>query len=332
MARQTLRTTCRSVTVTTGRLWKKALLTTAGAIAFIAPIAVGAQNPPAQARDLPPAATLPSFEEASIRPNVTEGRGGRGGQFQPTRWVSQNVTLKTILKNTFARQGAGGPTTALPLLDSQVIGGPDWLDTDKFDVIATTPAATHPTPPPQSRQMALRLLLDRFKLKAHWETRELPVYVLSKARADGTLGPGLTPTSNGECEKARAGGPPPMPAGTPPGQPPGPLPPMPPQGCGSIQFGPGQLTARGAPMELLGQTLTSIPVVTGIDRPIIDRTGLQGNYGFALKFAPVGSANADLDRPELVTALREQLGLKLEAARAPVDVLVVDSVEKPTPN
>ena len=313
-----------NVTVTTKRLWNTALLIAAGVIAFVIPVAVVAQ----QARDLPAVGTLPAFEEASIRPNITEGRGGRGGQFQPTRWVSQNVTLKTILKNTFARQGAGGPNTALPLLDSQVIGGPDWLDTDKFDVVATTPLPTQPTPPPQSRQMALRLLLERFKLKAHWETRELPVYVLSKARADGTLGPGLTPTSDAECEKARSVGPPPMPAGTPPG----PVPPMPPQGCGSIQFGPGQLIARGARMELFAQTLTSVPAVTGIDRPIVDRSGLQGNYAFALKFAPVGAANADLDRPELVTALREQLGLRLEATRAPIDVLVVDSVERPTPN
>jgi uncharacterized protein (TIGR03435 family) len=313
-----------NVTVTK-RVWNQALLITAGAIAFVAPVTIVAQQP----RELPAAEPLPAFEEASIRPNVTEGRGGRGGQFQPTRWISQNVTLKTILKNTFARQGAGGPNTALPLLDSQVIGGPDWLDTDKFDVVATTPAATQPTPPPQSRQMALRLLLERFKLKAHWETRELPVYVLTKARADGTLGSGLTPTSDAECEKARAAGSPPMPAAAPPGQP---QPPMPPPNCGGIQFGPGQLTARGAPMELFVQTLTSVPVVTGIDRPVIDRTGIQGNYGFALKFAPAGAANADPERPELVTALREQLGLKLEGTRAPVDVLVIDSVEKPTPN
>lgn len=85
-------------------------------------------------------------------------------------------------------------------------------------------------------------------------------------------------------------------------------------------------------MELFVQTLTSVPVVTGIDRPVVDRTGLQGNYGFALKFAPVGAANADADRPELVTALREQLGLKLESTRAPIEVIVIDSVEKPTPN
>ena len=318
--------------VKTGKLWPKVLITTAGVVAFIAPIAVGAQNQPAQPRDLPAAATLPKFEEASIRPNITEGRGGRGGQFQPTRWISQNVTLKTILKNTFARQGSGGPNTALPLLDSQVIGGPEWLDTDKFDIVATTPAPTQPTPPPQSRQMALRLLLERFNLKAHWEVRELPVYVLVKNRADGALGPGLKPTPPEECEALRAAGPPPMPTGTAPGQPPGPLQPMPPPPCGAIQFGPGQLIARGSPMELFVATLTSVPVVTGIDRPVIDRSGLQGNYAFALKFAAVGAASADPDRPELVTALREQLGLKLEATRAPVEVIVIDSVERPTPN
>lgn len=314
----------RNDTATARHAWKNAVLIAAGVVAFIVPVTVGGQNPPPQKRNLPAAATLPAFEEISIRPNSSEGRGGRGGQFQPTRLAMQNVTLKTIVKNTFARQGAGGPNTGLPLLDSQVIGGPDWLDTDKFDLVATTPASTQPTPPPQSRQMAVRMLLERFKLKAHWETRELPVYALSKERADGTLGPGLKPTPPSECEAARAAGPPPLP------QTPGA--PMPPPPCGAIQFGPGQLIARGSPMEMLVQTLTSVPVVTGIDRPVIDRTGMQGNYGFALKFAPAGAANADSERPELVTALREQLGLKLEATRAPVDVLVIDSVEKPTAN
>src|SRR5262245_25702860 len=113
--------------LTTGYVCKKALLTVVGVAAFVAPVALVAQNPPP--RELPAVTTLPAFEEVSIRPNVSEGRGGRGGQFQPTRWISQNVTLKTILKSTFARQGAGGPNTALALLDSQVIGGPDWLDT-----------------------------------------------------------------------------------------------------------------------------------------------------------------------------------------------------------
>jgi uncharacterized protein (TIGR03435 family) len=311
-------------TVHTGSMWKKALLTTAGVVAFITPVAVGVLNPPPQSRDLPAPETLPAFEEVSIRPNNSEVRGGRGGQFQPTRWIAQNLTLKTILKGTFAKQGVGGPNTALPLFDSQVIGGPDWLDTDKFDIVAVTPAATQPTPPAQARQMALRALVERFKLKAHWETRELPVYVLSKEHADGALGRGMKRTPDSECEAARAAGPPPMPQT--------PEAPMPPPPCGAIQFGPGQLVARGTPMELLAQTLTSIPVVTGVDRPVVDRTGIQGNYAFALKFAPAGATTPDLDRPELLTALREQLGLKLEATRAPLEVLVIDSVERPTAN
>jgi uncharacterized protein (TIGR03435 family) len=311
-------------TVTPGSMWKKALLTMAGVVAFITPVAVGALNPPPQTRELAAPASLPAFEEVSIRPNDSAGRGGRGGQFQPTRWIAQNVTLKTILKGTFGRQGAGGPTTVVPLLDTQVIGGPDWLDADKFDIVAVTPAATQPTPPAQARQMAQRALAERFKLKAHWETRELPVYVLTKERADGALGPGLKPTPDTECEAARGAGAPAMP------QTPGA--PMPPPPCGAIQFGPGQLTARGAPMEWLAQTLTSVPVVTGIDRPVVDRTGIQGNYGFALKFAPAGATTPDPDRPELLTAIREQLGLKLEATRAPLEVLVIDSVEKPSAN
>jgi len=85
-------------------------------------------------------------------------------------------------------------------------------------------------------------------------------------------------------------------------------------------------------MEWLAATLTSVPVISGIDRPVIDRTGLQGNYGFTVKFAPAGATTPDQDRPDLLTAIREQLGLKLEATRAPLDVLVIDSVDKPLPN
>ena len=142
-------------------------------------------------------------------------------------------------------------------------------------------------------------------------------------RPDRRLGPGLTLKSEADCQAAKRDGPMPMP------QPGVPAPPPP---CGAIQFGPGQLLATGAPMEFLANTLTSLPVVTGIDRMVLDRTGLKGSYGFALKYSAVGSASPDLERPELTTALREQLGIKLEATKAPVDVLVIDSVEKPTPN
>jgi uncharacterized protein (TIGR03435 family) len=84
--------------------------------------------------------------------------------------------------------------------------------------------------------------------------------------------------------------------------------------------------------EKLAQTLINTPVVTGIDRPVLNRTGLTGNFGFQLKFAPATNVNPDPDRPHLVTALTEQLGLKLDTTHAPIDVLVIDSVERPTEN
>jgi uncharacterized protein (TIGR03435 family) len=102
--------------------------------------------------------------------------------------------------------------------------------------------------------------------------------------------------------------------------------------CGAIQFGPGQLNARGAPVEWLARTLSTLPVVTGLNRMVLDRTGLRGNYGFALRFSGPQAANADPDRPQLTTALQEQLGLRLEARREPVEVLVIDSAERPAAN
>ena len=307
--------------ITTTALWKKTLLTTAGVFAFVAPVAVGALNPPPQTRALAAPATLPAFEAISVRPNVTEGRGGRGGgAFQPGRYVAQNVTLKTILRRAFGREGAGGPNTTVDLFETQIAGGPQWLDEEKFDIIATTAEATQPR---EMRLMVQRMLADRFKLAAHWEKRELPVYALMKARADGQLGAGLTLKSEADCAALKREGPLPMPQ---PGVP-APLPP-----CGAIQFGPGQLIASGTPMDLFVTTLTNVPVVTGIDRMVVDQTGIKGAYAFTLRFKPAGSPNADLERPELFTALREQLGLKLDATQAPIEVLVVDSVEKPTAN
>jgi len=300
--------------------WRKALLASAGVVAFATPVVFGALNPPPQTRSVPAPASLPAFEEISIRLNPAPGRGGRGGQMQPTRFQSMNLTLKTVIKMAYATPGAQ-PNAALNLLDQQVAGGPDWLDVDKFDIVATTPAGTQPTPPDQTRRMLQRMLAERFTLTAHWETRELPVYALVKARPDGSLGPGLTPTSAEACEKAK-----PVQPGQPPA--PGALPP-----CGALMFGPGVLRALGIPMEWFAQTLTTTPVVTGIDRPVLDRTGLQGNYGFEMKFSPAGgSGTPDPARPELVTALQEQLGLRLDSIRAPMEVLVIDRAEKPEAN
>jgi uncharacterized protein (TIGR03435 family) len=271
-------------------------------------------NPPAQTRQLPPPATLPAFDEISVRPNTSPGQGGRGGgQMQPGRYVAQNLTLRAIVKRAYGADGSM-PGAGVDLFDEQVAGGPEWFNTEKFDVTATAPGGAAPA---RMRLMLQRALAERFELAAHWETRELPVYVLTMARPDGRLGPGLTPTPDSECAKAD------------PGMPPAPGTPPP---CGAIQFGPGQLIARGAPVEWLARTLSTLPVVTGLDRMVIDRTGLKGNYGFALKFSGPQAANPDPDRPQLITALQEQLGMRLEPRREPVEVLVIDSAERPAAN
>jgi uncharacterized protein (TIGR03435 family) len=237
---------------------------------------------------------------------------------QPQRFIVQNATLKTIVRRAYGATGQA-PGNTLDLLDQQVVGGPEWVTSDKFDITATT---TAPIEPAQMRLMAQRMLAERFQMTAHWETREMPVYLLTMVK-EGRPDPGLTLKSDADCTKGRRAGPPPMPQ---PGVP------APPPNCGAIQFGPGQLIAGGIPMEWLVSTFTNVPVITGVDRPVLDRTGLKGNYAFNLKFAPPQNTNPSPDRPQFTTALQEQLGLKLESARAPVDVLVIDSVERPTPN
>ena len=313
-------------TVSTPGALKRALLTVAAVGVFIAPVAVGALNPPPQTRDVAAPATLPSFEEVSVRPNSTTGPGGRGGgAMQPGRYVATNLTLKNVLRRAYAAPGSNGPNSGIDLLEQQIAGGPEWIATDKFDIVATTAGQT---PGAEMRLMIQRMLAERFQLKAHWEKREMPVYVLTMARP-GVIGPGMKLTPDEECEAARKAGPPPMPEPPAPGQPPrpGPLP-----NCGAIQFGPGQLIARGAPMEWLAQTLVTVPVITGIDRPVLNRTNLTGNYGFQLKFAPAQAAASESDRAPLHVALEEQLGITLDATRAPVDVLVIDSVARPSAN
>ena len=167
--------------------------------------------------------------------------------------------------------------------------------------------------------MTRALLFDRFGMRAHAETRELPVYALMPVKA-GVLGPGLKPT--GECGPAK----PPVDA---PGQP---LP------CGILQAGAGQLSATGTTMQTVASAAMNLASYTGVDRIVLDRSGLTGNYAFDLRFTPVGQGGAPaptpdaMPRPDFFTALREELGLKLEPQRVPIEVLVIDGIERPTPD
>lgn len=270
-----------------------------------------------------PAADAPTFEAASIKPAADTGR--RGGRGTPGRFQGINLPVRQLIRQAY------------DIHDSQIIGGPEWLASEGFDINATT----GDTPPDQMRFMMQTLLRDRFKLAFHTEKRELPIYALVVARSDGKIGSGLKRIPDGECPPpgARRGAPP---AGGPPAAPPPPFDPNNPQpGCGGIIFGPGRLLAHGVQIDQLARSIGGLPALTAFNRIVVNETKLEGQYDFDFRFAnefagrggppPAGAppAPAPGDEPALVTALQEQLGLKLDSRRATVDVLVIDTAEKP---
>ena len=288
------------------------------AAAVILAVAVlAAQSPQA------PGATL-AFEVASIKPN-NSGDGRVMLQNQPGRFMATNVTLRLLIRNAYQLQ------------DFQITGGPGWLNSDHFDLVAKVPDENRDLPPgrpgeaPGPLQLMIRsLLADRFKLVVHNETKDSPIYALILARSDGKLGPALK-KSETDCEAAFAagrgrGGP--MP-------PPGPPQPGDRMPCG-IRIGPGNMAVGGS---TLVQFANSLGMFAG--RIVQDRTGLTGAYDFNLTWTPDQMPNrppgapdlpVDPNGPSLFTAVQEQLGLKLDSQRGPVSVLVIDRVEKPVEN
>jgi uncharacterized protein (TIGR03435 family) len=273
---------------------------------------------------------LPSFEVASVKENVSGDSRAPMRTLPGGRFVATNALLKLLIADGFLGDQ--------PLSVSRVLGGPEWIGSTRYDI--TAKAATEfqlsPDGPPRDLLLMIRSLLEeRFKLKAHLETRELPVYELVVARADGKLGPQLRP-STVDCDALtaarRAGGPPPA------------LQPNEPPPCGAMR-GPGRVLAGGLPMQRFATMLTNIlavgsgPAAEG--RLVIDKTGLAGRFAFTLTWTPeqmptatppAGVPPIDPNGPSFFTALQEQLGLKLESARGPADVVVIDSVERPTPD
>lgn len=271
----------RRMTVTLGAVWMIAA-------------AVAAQKP------------TPAFEVASVKSNksdddVSKRNLGAGG-----RLVFENYSLRGLI------------AAAYDVQEFQVIGGPAWMRTERFDITAR--ASTN-APLPELNLMLRSLLADRFKLDLLREQRELPLYFLVKA-SDSRLGPALKPSSV-DCGPSGRG------RGAPAPQ----SPPGPPAGCRAM------ITPTGVDFE--GQTISHLAEVLGmaLRETVIDQTGLQGGYNLKLSFAPPagvgsppGAPVADPNLPSLFTALEEQLGLKLERQRGAVDVLVIDSVERPTPD
>ena len=298
---------------------KKSALTTAACTGSMLLLAAGLATLPINAQSAPTApspagggATGPTFEVASVKPNKS-GDQRVMMQLPPTgRLTATNISLRLLLRQAYDVQ------------DFQIVGGPNWLNSDRFDIVAKAPEGM--TSPEQIRPMLRALLADRFKLVAHNETREMPIYSLVPARSDGRLGPRLS-VAKVDCQSrqtARRGGPPPAPPQ--PGQP---------IECGAM-MGPGNLNVGGMPMSELARSLSPL-----VGRIVIDKTGLNGRYDFQMTYAPEGRGfgpapgggeppPVDPNTPSLFTALQEQLGLKLESERAPVDVVVIDRVEQPT--
>lgn len=261
----------------------------------------------------------PKFEVASVREN-TSGDGKAGLGFQPGgRFNAVNIPLTELIRLAYGLQ------------QSQLVGLPDWAENARFDVVAKAegepPRMAPGSAPGPFNFMLQDLLEDRFKLRVRLETREIPTYVLTLARNDGKLGPAIKP-STAECSDAMGRGRGRMAAPPAPGE-------RPP--CG-MMMAPGHLRAGGVSMTQLTQVLSKFT-----QRVVIDRTGLTGNYEFDLTFTPdrmpqgapppgVQLPPIDPNGPSIFTAVQEQLGLKLDSQRAPSEVLVVEHVERPTPD
>jgi uncharacterized protein (TIGR03435 family) len=215
------------------------------------------------------------FEVASVKPQAPGDTRGSIGP-SPGAFIANGIPLKILIE------------IAYRVKDYQISGGPDWIETDHYDVSAKAPAGFIPTGQ-QMQPMLQALLADRFGLKLHRETRELPAFALVIGRG----GPKLTATTKADSR---------------------------------ISIGHGIFTGQKIDMAGLADALARES-----DRTIVDQTGLSGQFDMTLKWNPDGT-DQDPSAISLFTAIQEQLGLKLEATKAPVEILVIDSVQKASEN
>jgi len=254
----------------------------------------------------------PGFEVASIKPNKGCGDGPDGAAPSPGRLSLPCVSLRDLIVSAYG-EFADGSTVSARIKKSDILGGPAWLDTDLYDLNAKAeggaPLGLMAGP------MLQRLLEDRCKLKLHRESREAPVYSLSVAKG----GLKIQTTKEGSCTPLDLSHLPSRPAAGEAGSP----------ICGfSSRRGSTPLRvvtdAHGMTMaEFAERTLDRL------DRPVIDKTGLTGIFDIHLEYAPNPDAS---DGPSVFSAVQEQLGLKLSPDKGAKDVLVIDSIERPSEN
>ena len=290
------------------------LITTVVLSVFAVPRLDGQATPPS-------GPGTPAFEAASLKPNDSRV-GERDASFAGGRLAMTYSTLRELITFAYPRQDGR------LRYESEITGGPSWLNSDHFDVVAKAGvgigteagdvSAAQATTAERSaiRQVQMMmgaLLADRFKLTVHHELRDLAAYELRMDRNDGGFGPQLKRVDV-DCVALRA-----QSAA---------------RGCGGFrQMGPGHMVAHGVSMTMIAQFLEA-----PVSRNVFDRTGIQGNFDLELQWTPerqrlgAGAPAGDPSGVSIFTAIREQLGLKLESTKAPIDVLVIDHAEKPTPD
>ena len=243
-----------------------------------------------------------AYDVATIKPSDPNARGGGGGTRSNGTFYTKNQPLKYAVCNAYG------------VMPFQCLGGPAWLESDRYDMEAKPDGTTteqllklswKQRGPVQERMMQA-LLADRLKLKVHFETREMPIFALVVAKGGlkmheakpGDTYPNGLKGSNGKAF-----------------------------GGGSFSVGNGKMTAQGISVDGLAAQMA----VT-VSHIVENKTGLTGVYDFTLEYSDSDPPPPDSTEPSIYTALEEQLGLKLESTKGPVKVLVIDHVERPSEN
>ncbi len=250
----------------------------------------------ASAVDSNPAARtkFDAFEVATIDPVSPTAKAGRYLKMDGLhRFVAKNFTVKLLI------------AAAYDLNSKEISGGPAWLESAHYDILAVTPGEVRPT---REEQMTMLrgLLTDRFQLAFHREPKEFSIYLLETAKD----GPKLKASTAAPDEPAAL--------------------------VSTVYPQKVVLPARNASMK----DFTALLQRAVMDRPVVDKTGLPGKYDFDLEWAPdetqfggeLPIAPSDAPSPPLFLAMQQQLGLRLEATRGPVEAMVIDKVERPSAN
>jgi uncharacterized protein (TIGR03435 family) len=258
---------------------------------------------------MPAQSVATAFEVTSIRQNRSGG-GNMGFRVQPGgRFVAENVTLLALIQSTYGFE----------LQEYQIVGASGWMRSDRFDIEARADVSL----PPQQIATTLvqSLLADRFALKTHRESRRMPLFALRMARADRSPGPNLRPTA-GAC--AQPTGFPPAPAA--PGE----------RRCGvridDDERGDLHLDAANVTIAEIASRLQPY-----VRRVVVDDTALAGRFDASAVFARPVQSSADAaathsEAASLQRAFEDQLGIKVESREGPLDVLVIDSAQRPEAN